>query len=329
MFKICFEGIVYPCERSETVLHALRRQGVEVPFSCQHGICQTCMLRSLQGKAPAAARKEIKDTLCEQGYFLACQCVPEEDMVVLLPREADLYGRAVVLEKHFLTPHICRLVLKSATPLYYHAGQFVNLHRDDGLARSYSLASVPHRDKHLELHVKRMKNGLMSNWIYSELKPGDAIDLEGPNGNCYYLPGREVQSLLLIGTGTGLAPLVGIARDALYSGHGGEIHLYHGSHSRDGLYLMDTLRDLAKEFSNFHYMPCVSGERGEEGIRAGRADDTAFSDFPNLAGWRVFLCGSPPMVASAKRKAYLQGARLADIYADPFEVSDRRLKPRD
>ena len=64
------------------------------------------------------------------------------------------------------------------------------------------------------------------------------------------------------------------------------------------------------------------------GVRAGRVDSAVFSDLPGLADWRVFICGSPPMVEKAKNTAYLAGAAIADIHADPFELRDLRRKPR-
>ncbi len=55
----------------------------------------------------------------------------------------------------------------------------------------------------------------------------------------------------------------------------------------------------------------------------------AFSDLADLKGWRVFLCGYPPMVHSAKKLAYLAGAALDDILTDPFELRELRQTPRD
>jgi NAD(P)H-flavin reductase len=57
------------------------------------------------------------------------------------------------------------------------------------------------------------------------------------------------------------------------------------------------------------------------GMREGRAEAQALCDHPQLKGWRVYLCGHPGMVQTAKRKAYLAGASLTDIYADPFVLS--------
>lgn len=328
MPKLTFEGAVFDTDGSETVLDVLLRQGVDATHSCKKGVCQACLVRSKNVAPPARAQEGLKPTLREQGYFLACMCPVSCDMAIVAARAADLFGRAVVVSKKTLGGDVCRLRLEPATALYYHAGQFVNLRRPDGLTRSYSLASVPHADPILELHVRRMKNGRMSSWIFDELDVGHPIDFYGPSGSCFYLPGREHGNLLLVGTGTGLAPLVGIARDALQSGHLGGVHLYHGSATVAGLYLDRELRSLAERFTNFRYTPCLDGEEQAPGCARGRANDLAFAAHPKLRGYRVYLCGAPAMVSTAKRTAYLAGAALEDIHADPFELADVRASLR-
>jgi NAD(P)H-flavin reductase len=326
---IAFDGATYDCGDGETILDALLRQGVEIPHSCKLGVCLSCLLKAGPGQVPAAAQDGLRSTLREQGYFLACQCQPDGTLSVFRGDESDVFGRAKVVEIERLAPRVCRVTIEPATPLYYRAGQFVNLRRDDGLTRSYSLASVPRLDAHLELHVKRLPDGQMSNWIFDGLAPGDSLDIQGPNGACYYLPGRPDQGLLLIGNGTGLAPLIGIARDALNDGHAGPIRLYHGTREEEGLYLRGTLEDLAVQHENFEYVPCLSESPVAVGCRPGRAESVAFSDHVELEGWRVFLCGYPPMVHSAKKLAYLAGAALDDILTDPFELRELRQTPRD
>jgi NAD(P)H-flavin reductase len=68
-------------------------------------------------------------------------------------------------------------------------------------------------------------------------------------------------------------------------------------------------------------VPCLSGEDVPHGYVAGRAHDVAFQQIPNLKNWRLFLCGHPDMVKTAKMKAFLAGASMKDIYADAFNVS--------
>lgn len=328
MSKITFDGAEIECLESETVLDALLRNEATVPYSCKKGVCHTCVLRATEGSVPNSAQSGLKDTLLAQNYFLACTCILEDDLKIELPNDADLFGRVVLRSKELLTPNVCRLILEAPNDLYYHAGQFINLRRHDGLVRSYSLASVPKMDTYLELHIKRMKNGEMSNWLFDNAEPGQDMDMQGPNGNCFYLPGDLNQSLLLIGTGTGLAPLIGIARDALNSEHQGDIYLYHGSRHIEGLYLHETLLELDRSHHNLHYVPCLSGDNAPSECVQGRANDVALTNHKNLSGWRVYLCGSPPMVNTTNKLAYLAGTPLSDIYIDPFEVQDRRNKPR-
>ncbi len=324
-----FGGERFECDSEESVLEALTRQGAKIPYSCRNGTCLTCVMRARHGEIPKAAQAGLKSTLAMSGHLLACMCRPQSDLDLCLPDDAALYNRSTVVHLDNPVPSIRRVFLRPATPLYYRAGQFLNLRREDGLLRSYSLASVPRHDENLELHIKRLDGGAMSNWIFEKLEIGEQFDIQGPNGNCFYVPGQAQQKLLLIGTGSGLAPLIGIARDALYSNHRGEIRLYHGSRTQAGLYLNTSLAELAHKHENFQYHPCISGADLADGYRAGRAEAVAFEDVPNLSGWRIFLCGYPPMVKQAQKMAYLMGAGLDDIHVDPFELQDLRHKVRD
>ncbi len=333
MADISFAGESHALGADETVLECLERANHEIPFSCRNGICLTCMMRVRTGILPEASQAGLRDGQQQQGYFLPCVCRPEADLEIEAPADAELFGRAMVSEVTRLTASICRLRLRTATPLFYHAGQFVNLRRGDGLVRSYSLASVPRLDDSLELHIKRLGGGRMSNWIYDDLTVGEPLDIQGPNGDCYYIGGQPDRPLLLIGNGSGLAPLYGILRDALADGHVGPIHLYHGSRMAKGLYYRDELQALAQANGNFHYTPCLSGDSDEAQLeraaKPGRAEAVALAEHPDLSGWGVYLCGYPPMVQTAKKQAFLAGAGLQDILADSFELRDLRRLPRE
>ncbi len=319
MPQIRFENRTYALNGDESVLDGLTRQGVSIPSSCRSGICQTCLMRAVQGRPPADAQKGIKETLRERNFFLACACVPMEDMELSLPSDDDLpHIKARVVSKERLNHDIMRFRLRPAAEFNYRAGQFINLHHDDWV-RSYSLASVPRGEDFLELQVQRLPGGRASGWLHDECKAGDELNLQGPLGDCYYTQSDVEQSLLLIGTGSGLAPLWGIARDALAQGHRGAIHLFHGSRTAAGLYLSDELRALTQAHANFHYTPCVSGPDAPDKIIQGRANAVALAQFPQLKNWQVFLCGNAAMVKSTKTKAFLAGAALKDIHADPFE----------
>lgn len=323
MPDLIFEGKGYERLPDETVLECLMRYDVQVPHSCKNGICQSCLMRAVKADPPAESQKGIRKSLQDQRYFLACCCSPQGDFEATLraPELIRLPARVLAVDK--LSPRIVRVRLDPAERIDYRPGQFLNLFRSDGLVRSYSIASIPQTEEFLELHVARIDGGRMSNWIHYDLQTDANLEISAPLGDCYYQPGIPGQPLLLIGTGCGLAPLYGIVRDALYKGHEGPIWVYHGSRDRDGLYMVDELRDLARDFSNFNYQPCLSGEDEMEGISCGRVNDVVFKRHTSLKHWRVFLCGHPDMVTQSKKKAFLAGATLSDIHADPFHITPR------
>lgn len=323
--KIVLDGHETVCREDETVLDALLRDNVEIPFSCKQGACQSCMVRSLDVPPPASAQKGLKDVLCKQNYFLACLCYPEQDISITLGHQPDYFTEGKVIGKEFLNPETVLLTIQCKDALDYYAGQFVNLKRADGLIRSYSIANSRKHAEKLTFHIRRLAGGKFSEWVHQELNIGDTIAVSDPQGLCYYLPDKQEQNLLLIGTGSGLAPLAGIIHEALEHGHTGPIHLYHGSREMDGLYWIDEMRELAANYANFHYTPCVSRGDAPKGVASGRANDVAMSDIPDLKGWRIYLCGHPDMVNQAKRMAYLNGASLQNIYADAFHVASPTL----
>jgi len=313
----------YELEDGQSVLDGLTSHGIYIPFSCRSGVCQTCLMRTTGGTPPEKSQQGLKDSLKLQNYFLACICHPTEDIEVALPNDKDVQAviPATVKNLTLLNTEIMHVALECHAPLNYRAGQFINLFQNQTLGRSYSLASLPHEDEYLHLHVRRLPQGRVSGWIHEELRPGQTVGIRGPGGDCFYTPGDAEQGMVLIGTGSGLAPLYGIIRDALSQGHSGPIHLFHGSRDLTGLYLTEQLRDLVRQYSNFNYIPCLSGENVPDGFATGRAHDVAFQQIPNLKNWRLFLCGHPEMVQVAKRKAFLAGASMKHIYADAFNVS--------
>ena len=318
MASITFEGNSYSCEEGQSVLDVLLAHGVAAPHSCRSGSCQSCMMRVETGELPESSQVGIKETLRVQGYFLPCICRPGDDLTIVRPDTDVMRLEATVSHVTALSDHVVCVGLSSQTPISYRPGQFINLFKDDATARSYSLASVPDLDGELRLHVRRFANGQVSTWIHEALRPGDRVQLSPPAGDCFYLPGQAEQPLLLIGTGTGLAPLYGIARDALAQGHRGPIHLYHGSREPAGLYLVERLQELAQQYANFRYFPCLSGSEVPDGFLPGRALDLALSHAPELSGWRIYLCGNPDMVKLARKRVFLAGASMREIHSDAF-----------
>jgi ferredoxin-NADP reductase/ferredoxin len=317
MPKIIYGGQSYDAGEG-SVLDCLTAQGVPVPSSCRSGVCQTCLMRAVGGEVPEQAQVGLKATLAAQNYFMACSCYPEQDIEVVLPEAGIGTLEAKVTGVEYLNGDILGIRLKPSRPFEYRAGQFINLFKDEATARSYSLASVPALDEELFLNVRKVPGGLVSGWVFADIKAGDPITISEAAGDCFYVPGNPAQNILLIATGSGLAPLYGIIRDALLNGHQGKLCLYHGSYNETGFYLVEELRKLAQTYRNFSYIPCISDGAAPDGYAAGMVLDIALAENPELSGWRVFLCGNPAMVNAAKQQTFFAGASMGEIFADPF-----------
>ena len=313
MPAILWDGQRHQLFPQETVLDGLLRHGVAIPNSCRAGVCQSCLLRASSGPVPPAAQVGLKPTLIEQGCFLACVCTPVEDLEVEAPG-TGLRIAARLVETSRLSDTVLRVLLESAQPLDHRAGQYLTLFRPDGLGRSYSIASLPSgktTQQSLELHVRLIPNGQMSTWLATIAQPGALLTIQGPAGNCFYTAGAIDQPLLLIGTGTGLAPLYGILRDALNQGHKGPIRLYHGALNEAGLYLVPELEALANQHAQFEYRPTLLHTHGP-------LPDCVLKDHPKLNGWRGFVCGDPQIVTQLKKRLFLAGMASREIHSDAF-----------
>ncbi len=321
MYKLTIEDKTYSCQPDETVLDALLRENVSISYACKKGTCHSCMVRSPDILPPEAAQAGLKNTLKKRNHFLACLCHPEQDMVIKLPDQSEFYTEGTVVVNEMLNRNTLLLTIAFKDAFEFNAGQFVNLQRADGLTRSYSIANTPQESNTLEFHIRRLPGGKFSEWLHDEIKVGDTIAVSESRGHCFYLPERSEQGILLVGTGTGLAPLAGILTDALAQGHSGPIYLFHGSREAEDLYRIDEMRQLARQHQNFHYIPCISGKHVPEGFTHGRANEVALAMLADLKGWRVFLCGHPEMVNQTKKMTFLKGASMKDIYADAFHVT--------
>ena len=317
MAKVIYGGQSYECGEL-SVLDCLTARGVVIPSSCRSGICQTCLMRTVNGVVPEKAKAGLKPTLAAQNYFLACSCYPRSDIEVALPEAGLNRLAASVASVEYLNADILGIKLNPSRPLEYKAGQFINLFKDDATSRCYSLASLPALDEPLFLNVRKVPGGLVSNWLFENLEAGDEVEISEATGDCFYVPGNAGQNILQVATGTGLAPLYGIVRDALMNGHRGRLSLYHGSYDAGGFYLVDELKALERLHENFSYVRCVSEGAAPQGCEQGMVLDVALRDHPDLSGWRVFLCGNPNMVNAAKKQTFFAGASMRDIFADPF-----------
>lgn len=322
MGRIEYRGSWFESEPDESVLDALLRQGAELSYSCRKGSCQCCVQRLLSGEVRNSSACDPQ--LALDGHLLPCISIAEGDIRLAPPDPQHRSIEVELVDRRTLAADICELSLAPLRELSFHAGQHVQLIRDDGLSRPYSIVSLPGEDYCFRVHVRQVADGVMSRWLAEELRLGQKLHLRGAFGRAHYQSAMRERPLALLATGVGGGAMLALARDALGQGHRAPITLYHGVRSRWELYLHEELTDLQARHRHFRYVPAVSREQAGDGILHGRITELAFVD-GDFDEHEIFLCGSPSMVAEARWRALLAGARRTRMHADPYHFQHPAL----
>jgi NAD(P)H-flavin reductase/ferredoxin len=323
------------CEDDQSILDAFLRAGVWMPNSCNQGTCGTCKVAVVLGGVDH--RGSPLDTLTTDeraaGLALACQATPCGDVEVALRGDEGRRSThalrdltATVLEIEDIARDTRRILLGLDEPLAFSAGQYVELTVPGTKERrQYSLANTADEDKVLELHVRRIRGGLASDqWLFGTAELGDRVDVAGPLGD-FHVPDEADDAgepMVLIGGGTGLAPLVGIVRTALARHPHREVVLYHGVHTTADLYDGERFAELTAAHPGFRFVPILSREPEPADHRVGRATEAFLDDMTSARGWSGWLCG-PPLMVEAGTKAFKR-RRIAPrlIHREKFIPAD-------
>ncbi len=186
---------------SLTVLAAAQRAGLPLPHSCRSGRCGSCRARLLSGRIEYATGTPLGLSVQEksEGYVLLCQALARSDLVV----EARLIQSAAVAEiktlpsriarRTLLAPDVMRLILRvpAVEPIEFLAGQYLDVLLEGGLRRSYSVANAPTAGSQFELHVRHVPGGVFSDALFSTVREGALLIIEGPLGRFLYQSGTE------------------------------------------------------------------------------------------------------------------------------------------
>ncbi|WP_095096200.1 iron-sulfur-binding ferredoxin reductase [Pseudomonas sp. Irchel 3A5] len=295
-------------EAGSNLLDSLNQAGVSVPYSCRAGSCHACLVRCIDGE-PADALPEALDAGKRlQGWRLACQCRVMEDLTVHAFDPLSDGMPARIAECDWLSATVLRLRLEPERPLRYRAGQHLVLWTEGGVARPYSLASLPGEDRFLEFHIDCRQPGAFAD-VARHLRVDERLGLgELRGGVLQYDPDWQDRPLLLLGAGTGLGPLWGVLREALRQEHQGPIRLIHLARDGSEHYLHTELTELA-------------GAHGNVQVQLATVDelDATLADLRMLSRKTLALvCGSPQSVETFAKRLYLVGIPRNQVLADVF-----------
>jgi stearoyl-CoA 9-desaturase NADPH oxidoreductase len=188
------------------------------------------------------------------------------------------------------------------------AGQFVQVAVEiDGVrhTRCYSPASAESRGRELEITIKRHPDGLVSNFLVDEAYRGMILGLSQADGD-FHLPETRPDSILLIGGGSGITPLMAILRTLCAEQHPGPIALIQYAPDPERTIYREELDRLAAENPNFTLARSYTRAPGA-GELDGHFSPThlPLAD-PDFTAAETFACG-PPALLDAVRGTWANG----------------------
>jgi CDP-4-dehydro-6-deoxyglucose reductase len=331
-FRIRIEctGQSFSTEPGETVIAAAQRLGVGLPYGCRNGSCGSCIgslvsgsFHYPEGYPPALGTPtEFTDPV------VLCQAVPTSDMVLrvrAVTAVGDMEIRrlpARAQNLHRLSHDVMGVTLKlpASEPFVFRAGQYIEFILRDGRRRAFSIANAPHGDSSIELHIRHVEGGSFTGHVFDEMHAKEMLRIEGPLGS-FYLREDSARPLLLVGGGTGFAPLKSILEYMFDEGIERPAHLFWGAERLEDLYLNDLPSGWARSHENFDYTPVLMQPPPGWSGATGPVTEAVVGTFPDLKDFDIYISGPPAMVEAAAPLFAEHDADLAHMYSDAFEFA--------
>jgi CDP-4-dehydro-6-deoxyglucose reductase, E3 len=323
-------GRQFSCDAGESILAAAIRAGVGLPYGCKNGACGSCKGKLVSGQAELGTHQERALSAAERevGQTLFCCAMPQSD-VVIEAREVlgvgdfpikKLPSRVAKLERVTDDVMILSLQLPATERMQFKAGQYIEFLLKDGKRRAYSMATAPHSDELLALHIRHMPGGLFTDQVFGTLKEKDILRFEGPLGT-FFLREDSEKPIVMVASGTGFAPIKAMIDHWAHQQSTRPISLYWGGRRPADLYMNALCEEWAKTLPNFRYIPVISDALPEDNWsgRTGFVHKAVMHDLQNMSDYQVYACGAPIMVEAAQRD-FVAECKLPneEFFADSF-----------
>ncbi|NME69598.1 ferredoxin--NADP reductase [Flammeovirga aprica] len=229
------------------------------------------------------------------------------------------------------------VTIKLKQPLFkkvqYQSGQFLTVISEvqgQKLRRSYSMSSAPHLDATIDITVKRIPDGKVSNHLNNSIKMGDMLEVVEPMGQFVYEPSKETERhVVLWGAGSGITPLFSMLKSCLFFEPKSKVTLVFGNRNEESIIFKKSLEELKEKFQDrLEVVHVLSRPSTQWGGFSGRIDDVVAINIMNrlsLANSEHYLCGPDGMmdaVTSALKRNKIPASKIYKESFTPVSGSD-------
>lgn len=331
-------GVDMTVNDGETVLQAAFRQGITLMHGCKEGQCSSCKSLLLDGDSEHGdfSTFALSESEQQEGKVLLCRLFANSDLEIeLLNYDEEALsnwiparkfgGRISAIEP--LTDDIRRFAIDLNEPMAFHAGQYADITLlDSGVTRSYSMANPPSEQSTLSFIIKIYPDGAFSNLLAGDLKVGQSLEIAGPFGTSFRNK-SHIGPTLLIGGGSGMAPLWSILNDLVEHDESAPVRLYYGARAKKDLFYLEEIAAIGAKLADFAFIPALSemaqGDvwHGEQGF----IHEILARDYANRRDLtlQAYACGPPAMVDAVLPVLQKIGVDADNIHLDKFTPATR------
>jgi ferredoxin-NADP reductase len=206
----------------------------------------------------------------------------------------------------------------------YEAGQFCNVRvHVDGIPyiRCYSMSSAPALGEPLQVTVKRVPNGIVSNWMIDHLAAGAVVDVAPPTG--FFQLGGD-GPLVAFAAGSGITPVFSLVKTAL-SQTDRPVHLLYANRDADSIIFAEELAALVDRHLDrlcvLHHLDVDHGFIGHDGVRAFANGTSAYGEF--------YVCGPGAFMDIVESALLAQNVGSDRIHLERFTTVEAPVAPPD
>ena len=326
-------GHEFNIEEEQSVLDAALEHGLSLPYGCRNGACGACTAQLVSGEVDYGDRNtsSLNNDSKAAGKVLCCQAHVTGDVVIKVKEissTAEIKPKimpARVLKLDKLSHDVMQLELKlpESQRMQFLAGQYIEVLLKEGKRRAFSIANAPHQDDVLILQIRHVPGGQFSTHVFEEMKEKALLRIEGPFGG-FYIQEESERPIIMIGGGTGYAPLNSMLEHAHSLEMKNQFNLFCGIRAKRDIYMQDQVDGLIKKMPNLEYTAVLSDPEADDNWQGetGFVHETVLKQFPDLSSFDIYMSGPPAMVNAAKKAFIEQGAKEDQMYSDAFEYSE-------
>ncbi|MFT7106134.1 MAG: toluene monooxygenase electron transfer component [Yoonia sp.] len=320
------DGYVFDCQDDETILRAALRAGIGMPYSCNTGSCGNCRFQLLDGTvthlrddAPAWSERELK-----RGRWLGCQAVPDGpcsvkfrtiDQYIPDNRPVSFDGELIGIEK--ITHDIAEFTFQADDLPGFHPGQYALLYVPGVTGgRAYSMSNLG-EDGTWRLMIKQMPGGAATGALFAA-ELGAKITIDGPYGTAF-LRKDSTRDIVLLAGGSGLSPMVSIAKGAAAAGmlDARKLHVFYGGRESGDLCDVSVLGAQASQKARF--VAALSDSDTNWTGPKGYLHDVVADDMgAGLKDCEIYFAGPAVMSAAVQKMAHDAGVPQDQLHFDEF-----------